>query len=187
MAGHDRRPVAGKAAAQIRPQPAATAITFARDDAGTETPKPTASPASHATLTASAVRNAPTWRGQHHGGSRDDVARSDRPAEVPCGARGRSIGRHQAGDPSEGVRPRQRVRAVGGGERPEDPGDPCRSHVNSSRSSSHEVLSRVCRTSWRRISLVAGKSTANQQLLSKFCRVLPWDLMTSPACCGSAS
>ena len=56
--GHDRRPVAGKAAAQIRPQPAATAITFARDDAGTETPKPMASPASHATLTASAVRNA---------------------------------------------------------------------------------------------------------------------------------
>jgi hypothetical protein len=50
--------VAGNALAQINPQPAATAITLVRDGAGTETPKPMASPTSNATLTASAVRNA---------------------------------------------------------------------------------------------------------------------------------
>ena len=55
---HQRRPVAGKADAQIRPQPAATAITFARDDGGTVTPNPIASPTSNATLTASAARRA---------------------------------------------------------------------------------------------------------------------------------
>ena len=56
--GHWRRPVVVKAAAQIRPQPAATAITFARDVRGTEAPKPIASPASHATLMVSAVCSA---------------------------------------------------------------------------------------------------------------------------------
>ncbi len=54
---HDRLPAAGNPAAQIRPQPAATAITFAREDGGTDTPKPIASPASHATLAVRAARS----------------------------------------------------------------------------------------------------------------------------------
>ena len=98
---HRRRPVAGKADAQIRPQPAATAITFARDDGGTETPKPIASPASNATLTASAARSAGTRRGEHHRRPRHDVTRPDRPAEVP---RGGDAGRSGVNRPASRAR-----------------------------------------------------------------------------------
>ena len=87
-----------------------------------------ASPASNATLTASAVRSAVP-------AGASIIAAPDTRSRAPIAqprflVRATPVDRpSQAGEPCEGERSRQRVRAVRGGEGPEDSGDQCRSHV----------------------------------------------------------
>ena len=137
-----------------------------------------ASPASHATLTASAVRSA-VPAGASIIAAPDTRSRAtDRPAEVPCA---RDAGRSGVTKPATRARecgPRQRVRAVGGGERPEDPGDQCRSHVVLLSLRRKVCLESVERTDGR-ISW-SPESTGTPQLLSKFCRVLSVDPRDQP-------